>query len=118
MRARYTVAHHKAVKRLLKKAKGYRGGRSKLLRTATETVKRAEAYATRDRKQKKRTFRRLWITRINAAARLEGIGYSVLMNGLKKANITLDRKMLSELAINNKEAFTQIVQQAKAALTN
>ncbi|MBF0198665.1 MAG: 50S ribosomal protein L20 [Planctomycetes bacterium] len=116
MRARYTVAHHKKVKRIFKKAKGFRGGRSKLLRTASEAVDRSEAYSTRDRKQKKRQFRRLWITRINAAARQEGIKYGELMNGLKKAEITLDRKMLSELAINNKEAFSEVVKKAKAAL--
>ena len=118
MRARYTVAHHRKVKRLLNKAKGFRGGRSKLLRTAKESVLRAEAFATRDRKQKKRDFRRLWIVRINAASRAHGLRYGEFMNGLKKAEIKLNRKMLSELAIHNKEAFAKLVDQAKAALAN
>jgi large subunit ribosomal protein L20 len=116
MRVTYGVARHRKVKRLFKKVKGYRGGRSKLLRTAKESLVRAEAFATRDRKQKKRNYRSLWIVRLNAAARQEGMKYSTLMNGLKKANINMNRKMLSELAINNKAAFSQIVEQAKAAL--
>lgn len=116
MRVNYGVARHRKVKRLFKKVKGYRGGRSKLLRTAKESLVRAEAFATRDRKQKKRNYRSLWIVRLNAAAREEGLKYSTLINGLKKANININRKMLSELAINNKAAFTQIAQQAKAAL--
>lgn len=117
MRVSYGVARHRKVKRLFKKVKGYRGARSKLLRTAKETLIRAEAFATRDRKQKKRNYRSLWITRVNAAARTEGLKYSMLMDGLKKAGITLNRKMLSELAINNKAAFAEIVKQAKSALT-
>lgn len=118
MRVTYSVAHHRKVKRLFKKVKGYRGGRSKLYRTATETLKRAEAFATRDRKQKKRAFRRLWITRINAAARNEGIRYGELINGLKKANVIINRKMLSELAIHNKEAFSELVALAKSKLAS
>jgi large subunit ribosomal protein L20 len=117
MRVTYSVAHHKKVKKLFRKVKGYRGARSKLLRTAKESLTRAEAYATRDRKQKKRDFRRLWIIRINAAARAEGMRYSELIDGLKKANISINRKMLSELAINNKAAFTEIVNKAKAQLS-
>lgn len=116
MRVTYSVAHHKKVKRLFKKVKGYRGARSKLLRTAKESLTRAEAYATRDRKQKKRDYRKLWIVRINAAARAEGLRYSELMNGLKKANVIVNRKMLSELAINNKAAFSELVKTAKSQL--
>lgn len=116
MRVNYGVARHKKVKRLFKKVKGYRGARSKLLRTAKEALVRAEAFATRGRKQKKRTYRSLWIVRLNAAARQEGLKYSTLIDGLKKANINMNRKMLSELAINNKAAFSEIAQQAKAAL--
>ena len=117
MRNKYSVAHHRKVKRLLNKAKGYRGARSKLLRTAKETIRRAEAYSTKGRKLKKRDYRGLWITRINAASRNLGVKYSVLMNGLKKAGITINRKMLSELAIHNKEAFAQLVTTAKAQVT-
>ena len=113
MRNKYSVAHHKKVKRLLNKAKGYVGARSKLLRTAKETVRRAEAYATKGRKLKKRDYRSLWISRINAASRELGIKYSDLMNGLKKAGVVVNRKMLSELAIHNKEAFAQLVATAK-----
>ncbi len=116
MRVTYSVAHHKKVKRLFKKVKGYRGARSKLLRTAKEALTRAEAFATRDRKQKKRDFRKLWIVRINAAARAEGLRYGELMDGLKKADVTINRKMLSELAINNKAAFTELVNTAKSKL--
>jgi large subunit ribosomal protein L20 len=117
MRVSYGVARHRKVKRLFKKVKGNRGARSKLLRTAKETLIRGEAFGTRDRKQKKRNYRSLWITRVNAAARTEGLKYSLLMDGLKKAGITLNRKMLSELAINNKAAFSEIVKQAKSALS-
>jgi large subunit ribosomal protein L20 len=116
MRNTYGVARHRKVKRLFKKVKGYRGARSKLLRTAKESLIRAEAYSTRDRKQKKRNYRSLWIVRLNAAARAEGMKYSTLMDGLKKAGITMNRKMLSELAIHNKAAFSQIVESAKSAL--
>ena len=116
MRVTYSVARHRKVKRLFKKVKGYRGGRSKLLRTAKEALTRAEAYATRDRKQKKRNYRSLWIVRLNAAARAEGMKYSTLMNGLKKADININRKMLSELAINNKAAFSELVKMAQGAL--
>jgi large subunit ribosomal protein L20 len=116
MRVKYGVARHKKVKRLLKSVKGYRGGRSKLLRTAKESRTRAEAYATRDRKQKKRDFRRLWIVRINAAAREHGLTYNALMHGLKEAKIEINRKMLSELAIHNKAAFQDLAEKAKAAV--
>jgi large subunit ribosomal protein L20 len=101
--------------RVLKLAKGYRGGRSRLFRTATEAVDRALAYAYRDRRNKKRDFRRLWIARINAGARMNGMSYSKLMGGLKKANIDLDRKVLANLAILDAPAFSKVVQAAKEA---
>jgi large subunit ribosomal protein L20 len=101
--------------RVLKLAKGFRGGRSRLYRTATEAVDRALVYAYRDRRTKKRDFRRLWIARINAGARMNDMSYSKLMGGLKKANVDLDRKVLSNLAILDADAFTQVVQIAKEA---
>ncbi len=101
--------------RVLKLAKGYRGGRSRLYRTATEAVDRALTYAYRDRKAKKRDFRRLWIARINAGARVNGISYSRLMGGLKKADIALDRKVLANMAILDAPAFAKIAQLAKDA---
>lgn len=101
--------------RLLKLAKGYIGGRSRLYKTAAETVDRALVYAYRDRRTKKRDFRRLWIARINAGARMNDINYSQLMGGLKKAGIELDRKVLANLAILDAEAFTKVVQAASAA---
>ena len=102
--------------KILKFAKGFTGEKSKLFRRANEAVMHSFNYAYRDRRAKKRDFRRLWIARINAAARMNGISYSVLMNGLKKANVTLNRKMLSEIAIHDPKAFTALVEQAKAAL--
>jgi large subunit ribosomal protein L20 len=101
--------------RVLKLAKGYRGGRSRLFKSATEAVDRALVYAYRDRKAKKRDFRKLWIARINAGARMNEISYSALMGGLKKANIELDRKVLANLAILDADAFTKVVQIAKEA---
>ena len=101
--------------RVLKLAKGFRGGRSRLYRTATEAVDRALTYAYRDRRTKKRDFRRLWIARINAGARMNDMSYSKLMGGLKKANIDLDRKVLSNLAILDADAFSRVVQIAKEA---
>lgn len=101
--------------RVLKLAKGYRGGRSRLYRTATEAVDKALGYAYRDRRAKKRDFRRLWITRINAGARMNDISYSKLMGGLKKANIELDRKVLANMAILDAAAFSKVVQLAKEA---
>jgi len=103
-------------KKILKLAKGYYGSRSKLYRTAKETVEKALAYAYRDRKVRKRNFRQLWIIRINAAARLNDLKYSSFINGLQKAGIELDRKILAELAVSNPEAFTQLAEKAKAAL--
>jgi large subunit ribosomal protein L20 len=101
--------------RRMKLARGYRGGRSKLWRTASETLIRAWAYATRDRRQKKRDFRSLWIQRVNAAARMRGISYSQLVNGLKLAGVTLNRKQLSELAIHDPGAFDAVVARAREA---
>ena len=108
-----TRKHHKKV---LKLAKGYRGGKSKLYRTANQAVMKSMTYAYVGRKLKKRDFRRLWITRISAACKMNGINYSRFMNGLKKANVDINRKMLSEIAINDAAAFTQLVETAKAAL--
>ena len=102
--------------RVLKLAKGYRGGKSRLYRTATEAVDRGLTYAYRDRKVKKGDFRRLWIARINAAARFNDISYSKLMGGLKRAGVDLDRKVLANLAILDGPAFTKVVQKAKEAL--
>lgn len=103
-------------KRYLKLAKGYFGAKSKLYKTAKQQVMKSHNYAYRDRRQKKRQFRRLWITRINAAARLNGLSYSKLINGLKQAEIDINRKMLADLAINDPEGFTAVCDQAKAAL--
>ena len=100
-------------KKILKLAKGYRGAKSKLCRTANQAVMKSLAYAYRDRKAKKREFRQLWIARINAAARQNGISYSKFMDGLKKNNININRKMLSEIAISDPEAFTQLVEKVK-----
>jgi large subunit ribosomal protein L20 len=101
-------------KKVLKKAKGYFGGRRKLYRTAKETVLRAGAFAYRDRRAKKRLARGLWIVRINAACRELGLSYSVFMNGLKKAGVTLDRKILADLAMNDPGAFAKLAEKAKS----
>lgn len=103
-------------KKVLKKAKGYYGARSRVFRVAKQSVIKAGQYAYRDRRQRKRQFRELWIVRINAAARELGLSYSHLVSGLKKASIEIDRKILAELAVENKPAFNAIVEQAKAAL--
>lgn len=103
-------------KKYLKRAKGFVGGKGNQYRQARETVDRALAYAYRDRRNKKREFRRLWITRINAAARLNGMSYSTLMNGLKRAEIEIDRKMLADLAVADAGAFSKLADAAKAAL--
>ncbi|MBE6852467.1 MAG: 50S ribosomal protein L20 [Ruminococcus sp.] len=100
----------------LKLAKGYWGAKSKHFKMAKQAVMKSGNYAYVGRKQKKRNFRQLWITRISAAAKMNGMNYSTFMNGLKKADITLNRKMLSEIAINDPEGFTAIVEKAKAAL--
>ena len=103
-------------KKVLKQAKGYYGARSRIFRVAKQAVTKAGQYAYRDRRQRKRQFRSLWITRINAQSRANGLSYSRLINGLKKADITLDRRVLADLAVHDKPAFTAIVEQAKAAL--
>ncbi len=103
-------------KKILALAKGYRGRRGSVYRIAKQAVMRAGQYAYRDRRNKKRVFRRLWIARINAAARQHGISYSAFINGLNKASIGLDRKVLAELAVNDKPAFEAIVTQVKASL--
>ncbi|MEM7166853.1 MAG: 50S ribosomal protein L20 [Planctomycetota bacterium] len=117
-RVRVGVARHKRRKRMLKKAKGYWGGRHALFKSAKETVIRAEAFATRDRRNRKREMRRLWITRISAACSTRDINYSRFMHGLAVAEVGLNRKELSELAIRNPEAFDQLVELAKSNLAS
>ncbi len=116
MRVTKGAARRRAKKRLFKRAKGFRGGRGKLLRTVKETVLRADVFATRDRRVRKRNFRKLWIIRINAAVRMRGLRYSQFINGLKKSNVVLDRKMLADVAVFDPAAFDKIVDIAKAAL--
>lgn len=116
MRTTKGAARTKAKRRLYKRAKGYRGGRGNLLRSVKETLVRSGVYAYRDRKVRKRQFRRLWIIRINAACRQRGIRYSLFIAGLKAANIELDRKSLSEIAICDPKGFDSIVEAAKGAL--
>ena len=115
-RVKGAMATRKRHKRVLKLAKGYRGAKSKLFRTAKQAVMKSLSYAYIGRKQKKRDFRRLWITRISAACKINGTTYSKFMNGLKKADINMNRKMLSEIAIADPEAFTALVEKANAAL--
>jgi len=112
-RVRHQVAARKRRKKILKKAKGYYGGRRKLYRTAKETVQRAMAYSYRDRRNKKRDFRSLWIVRINAACRLLGLSYSRFMNGLKKSGVAIDRKNLAEIAVKDPQTFAQLAQMVK-----
>lgn len=112
-RVKSGVTAHKRHKKILKLAKGYRGARSKQFKKANESVMKAGQYAYRDRKNKKREFRRLWIARINAAARMNGISYSKLICGLTKAGVSIDRKMMSELAISDMPAFAKLVEIAK-----
>ena len=113
MRARNRVASRRRRKKVLERAKGFYGGRSKLFRTAKESVQKGLAYAYTSRRLKKRDFRSLWITRINAAARLFGLSYSVFMNGLKKKGIALDRKVLAEIAVNDQNTFAKLAEAAK-----
>ena len=115
-RVKGAMSTRKSRKRFLKIAKGYRGAKSKNFRTAKQAVMKSLVYAYIGRKQRKRDFRRLWVTRISAAAKLNGINYSQFMNGLKKAGIDINRKMLSEIAIADAKAFTELVEKAKAAL--
>lgn len=114
-RVKKGVTAHARHKKILKLARGYRGSKSKLFKKANETVMKALYYARRDRRAKKGEFRRLWITRINAAARINGISYSRLINGLSVAGIQIDRKVLSDMAINDMPAFAKLVEIAKGA---
>lgn len=115
-RAKHGTGNTRRHKKVLKMAKGYRGRAKSCFRTAIERVEKGLQYAYRDRRTKKREFRKLWIMRINAGARQHGMSYSVLMNGLKKANVDMDRKVLAHLAMNDAAAFEALAKQAKAAL--
>ena len=115
-RVKRGVTAHARHKKVLKKAKGYQGARSRVYRVAKQAVTKAGQYAYRDRRQKKRQFRSLWIVRINAAARMCDISYSRLMNGLSKAGIEVDRKVLAELAVNDMTAFEALAEKAKQSL--
>ena len=115
-RVKTGIVRRRRHKKILKMARGFFSGRRKHFRKAKEQIERSLVYAFRDRRQKKRDFRRLWITRINAACRLNDISYSRFINALNKANIDLDRKILADMAMNDPEAFAAVVKQAKAAL--
>lgn len=115
-RSTNAVARHRKKKRYLRAAKGYWGARSKLWRIAKNAVERGWVYSYRDRKQRKRDFRRLWITRINAAARQHDMSYSRFMNGLKQAGVEVNRKVLADLAVRDPEAFAELVAQARTGL--
>jgi len=115
-RVKRGVVAHRRHKKVLKQAKGYYGARSRIYRVAKQAIIKAGQYAYRDRKVKKRVFRALWITRINAQARANDITYSRLIAGLKKAEIAIDRRVLADLAVNDKDAFAAVAQEAKAAL--
>ena len=115
-RIKGALSTRKRRNKVLKLAKGYFGAKSKLFKTAKEAVMKSGNYAYIGRKQKKRDFRRIWITRISAAAKINGMNYSTFMNGLKKAGIDLNRKMLAELAVSDKAVFASLVEKAKAAL--
>ena len=116
MRTKTNTSRKKYTRKIFKRAKGFVMGRRKMFRTAVETVERAEIYATRDRRARKRTLRSLWITRISAAVAELGLNYSRFMSGLKKAGVIMDRKMLADLAVRDAAAFKAIVDQAKAKL--
>jgi len=115
-RVKSSVAHLKRKNKVMKLAKGYWGGRSKVWKTAKQSVERAEKYAYRDRRRRKGDFRRLWITRINAAARLHDLSYSRLMNGLRRAGVEVNRKILADLAVRDPQAFEHLAEVAKKAL--
>lgn len=115
-RVKRAVSAHKKRRITLNRAKGYYGAKSRSYRAAKEQVQHSLQYAYRDRRNKKREIRRLWITRINAAARINGLSYSVFMNGLKKAGVELDRKVLADMAVNDPQAFAALVEVAKKAL--
>ena len=114
-RVKRGVQANRRHKKILKRAKGYYGARSRVYRVAVQAVTKAGQYAYRDRRNKKRTFRRLWIARINAGARLNGLSYSRFINGLKKANIEIDRRVLADIAMHDAAAFTALTEKAKAA---
>lgn len=114
-RAKNNVAAHRRHKKFLRQARGNYGGRSRLYRTARETVQKGMAYAYRDRRNRKRDFRRLWIIRINAAARLNGLSYSAFINGLNKAGVSINRKMLADIAVKDFEAFAELAETARSA---
>jgi len=116
VRVKPSVATRRRRKKILKQAKGYRAGRSKLYKRARETVTRALVYSYRDRRVRRREFRSLWITRIGAAAKLNGMSYCRFVDGLKKAGVGLDRKVLAEIAVGDGVGFAALVEQAKAAL--
>jgi len=116
MRVKTGIVRHRRHKRLLKQARGFYSGRRKHFRKAKEQLERSLVYAYRDRRQKKRDFRKLWIVRINAAARLNDLNYSRFMHGLKLANIELDRKILADMAMNAPESFAKVAEASKAAL--
>jgi len=113
-RAKSSVVSHKRHKKILKLARGYRGAKSKLYRVAKQQVMKSLLYAYRDRRNRKRDFRRLWIARINAAARMNGITYSRLMNGLRLAGVEINRKILADLAVNDARAFGRLVELARS----
>lgn len=115
-RVKRGVQANRRHKKVLARAKGYYGARSRVYRVAVQAVMKAGQYAYRDRRNKKRSFRRLWIARINAGARLNGLSYSRLINGLKKANVEIDRRILADIAMHDATAFTAIAEKAKAAL--
>lgn len=114
MRVKGGPASKRRHKRILRAARGYVGGRGKLFRTAADAVDRSGSYAYRDRRQKKRAFRRLWIARINAGARREGLNYSLLINGLKRHSVELDRKVLADIAVRDQAGFAQLCALAQA----
>ena len=115
-RVKRGVVARRRHKKILKQAKGYYGARSRVFRVAKQAVTKAAQYAYRDRRQRKRQFRALWFTRINAASRANGLSYSRLIAGLKKAEVILDRRVLADLAVHDKAAFTKVVETAKSAL--
>lgn len=115
-RVKRGVQANRRHKKVLARAKGYYGARSRVFRVAVQAVTKAGQYAYRDRRNKKRTFRRLWIARINAGARLNGLSYSRMINGLKKANIEIDRRVLADIAMHDAQGFTALTEKAKQAL--
>lgn len=115
-RVKHSVASNRRKKKVLKKTRGYWGARSRLYRTAQEALDRAQVYAYRDRRNRKRDFRRLWIARINAAARLNGLSYSQFVHGLNLAGVQLNRKLLADMAVQDPQAFAAVAEQAKAKL--